>query len=368
MNIAALTTTFQIRKDALPETRWHTDAPVPLAPGQVRLRVESFALTANNITYAAFGDAMNYWQFFPTGEEGWGCIPVWGFATVAESQCEGVAVGEKFYGYYPMANTMVLQPARITPAGFWDGAEHRLALPAVYNQYMRCSTDPFYSATTEDVQSLLRPLFITSFLIDDFLADNGFFGANAMLLSSASSKTAYGTAFQLAKRPGIEVIGLTSPGNQAFCESLGCYSRVVTYDQLDTIAAGTACIYVDFAGSAGLRQQIHSRFGQLRYNCSIGGTHVDELAAKGASRDLPGPRPTLFFAPAQIKKRVADWGGAAFAKQLAEAWQGFTRQVTGAEPPWLIAQRHTGQAAMQAVYQDVLAGKGDPRTGHILLP
>ena len=45
----------------------------PLASGQVRLRVEHFALTANNITYAAFGAAMNYWQFFPTDDDGWGC-------------------------------------------------------------------------------------------------------------------------------------------------------------------------------------------------------------------------------------------------------------------------------------------------------
>jgi hypothetical protein len=71
------------------------------------------------------------------------------------------------------------------------------------------------------VQALLRPLFITSWLIDDFLADNDFFGARVMLLSSASSKTAYGTAFQLAQRDGIEVVGLTSPGNVAFCESPG---------------------------------------------------------------------------------------------------------------------------------------------------
>ncbi|MCZ8254967.1 MAG: DUF2855 family protein, partial [Polaromonas sp.] len=326
------------------------------------------ALTANNITYAAFGDAMNYWQFFPTGEEGWGCIPVWGFASVSESQCEGVAMGEKFYGYYPMAGTLVLQPARITPAGFWDGAEHRKPLAAVYNQYMRCSTDPFYTAATEDVQSLLRPLFITSFLIDDFLADNDFFGAGAMLLSSASSKTAYGTAFQLAQRPGMEVIGLTSPGNVAFCESLGCYSRVLTYDQLDALAAGTACIYVDFAGNAGLRQRIHSRFSQLRHSCSIGGTHVEALAAKGSARELPGPRPTLFFAPSQVKKRVADWGAPVFAQRVAEAWQGFTQHVAEATPPWLTPQRHSGQAAMQAVYQEVLAGKGDPRTGHILQP
>lgn len=361
--------TFLVRKDALTEARWQTTAPVALVPGQVRLAIESFALTANNITYAAFGEAMNYWQFFPTGEEGWGCIPVWGFAVVAESQCEGVAVGEKFYGYYPMGNELVVRPERVTPAGFFDGAAHRHALPVVYNQYMRCSADPFYDAATEDVQSLLRPLFITSFLIDDFLADNGFFGGGTtLLLSSASSKTAYGTAFQLAKRKGLEVVGLTSPGNQAFCESLGCYSRVLAYEALDGIAADTPCIYVDFAGSAALRQRIHSRFSELRYNCSIGGTHVDELAAKGSTRDLPGPRPVLFFAPAQVKKRVADWGAPAFGRQLAQAWQDFTRRVTGAEQPWLAIRRHAGQAPMQAVYREVLAGKGDPRTGHILRP
>jgi hypothetical protein len=41
----------------------------------------------------------------------------------------------------------------------------------------RCSRDPFYTADSESVQALLRPLFITSWLIDDFLADNDFFGA-----------------------------------------------------------------------------------------------------------------------------------------------------------------------------------------------
>jgi hypothetical protein len=369
MNTAVTTSTFQVRKDALSQTRWQAIAPAPLASGQARLRVESFALTANNITYAAFGEAMNYWQFFPTGEEGWGCIPVWGFAVVTESSCEGVAVGEKFYGYYPMGSELVVQPARVTPSGFFDGAAHRQALPVVYNQYMRCSTDPFYDAVTEDVQSLLRPLFITSFLIDDFLADNDFFGGGTtLLLSSASSKTAYGTAFQLARRAGLEVVGLTSPGNKAFCESLGCYHRVLAYEELDSIAAETPSIYVDFAGNAGLRQRIHGRFGQLRYNCSIGGTHVDELAAKGGSRDLPGPRAVLFFAPAQVKKRVADWGGEAFGRQLAKAWQDFTRQVTGARPPWLLPQRHAGQASLEAVYREVLTGKGDPRTGHILQP
>lgn len=364
---------FQVRKDQLSQTRWHATPDQPLAPGQVRLGVESFALTANNITYAAFGEAMNYWQFFPTGAEGWGCIPVWGFATVLESQCAGIAAGEKFYGYYPMATRVVLQPARVTPGGFSDGAGHRQALHAVYNQYMRCSQDPFYTAASEAVQALLRPLFITSFLIDDFLADNGFFGAQdgVMLLSSASSKTAYGTAFQLAQRAGIEVVGLTSPGNLAFCESLGCYGRVLTYDQvdqLDQVAADSASVYIDFAGNAGLRQRIHNRFSQLKYSCSIGGTHVDQLASSGGAKDLPGPKATLFFAPAQIKKRSADWGMQAFEKLLLQAWQAFTQRVTQAESPWLIARRHQGQQAVADIYREVLAGSADPRVGHILQP
>lgn len=357
------TTTLLVRKNDLASTRLETAQDAALADGQVRIRVESFALTSNNITYAAFGDAMNYWQFFPTGEEGWGTIPVWGFGSVVQSLHPGVAVGERLYGYYPMASATVLTPARLSPSGFYDGAPHRRELHAVYNQYLRCSADPFYTPATEDIQALLRPLFITSFLIDDFLADNGFFGASTMLLSSASSKTAYGTAFQLAQRAGIEVIGLTSPANVAFCESLGCYSRVLTYDQLDQIAADTPCIYVDFAGNAGLRLAIHTRFANLKYSCSIGGTHVAEL---GGARDLPGPRATLFFAPAQIKKRSADWGAEGLGHRLVQAWQAFSQRATQADAPWLIIQQHQGPQAVAAAYQQVLAGKGNPRTGHIL--
>jgi hypothetical protein len=365
-NSRSTTIRFLVRKDTLDATQIHGAPQSALADGEVRLSVDSFALTSNNITYAAFGDAMQYWGFYPApevGDGGWGCIPVWGFGTVTGSRCDGVALGEKFYGYYPMASDVVLQPARVTPTHFFDGAEHRRELHPVYNQFMRCGADPFYNADSEAVQALLRPLFVTSFLIDDFLADNQFFGAQTLLLSSASSKTAYGTAFQLAQREGIEVVGLTSPGNVAFCESLGCYSRVLTYAQLDQLAPDTACVYVDFAGNAELRQRIHGRFVRLKYSCSIGGAHVAQL---GSAKGLPGPRATLFFAPAQIKKRNADWGAEAFGRQLVQAWQAFTRRATQGELPWLVTQRHEGPQAVEAIYRQVLAGRGDPRIGHLL--
>ena len=372
-----MTTTFHVRQDQLATTRLVQTADAPLADGQVRVRVDQFAFTSNNITYAAFGQAMQYWQFFPVPADAdasaeapaWGCIPVWGFGTVVQSLHPGVAVGERLYGYWPMASHAVLQPTRLSAGAFSDGAPHRAALHAVYNQYQRCSSDPFYTPDTEAVQALLRPLFLTAWLIDDFLADNAFFGTTAggargvMLLSSASSKTASATAAQLAKRPDVEVVGLTSPGNLAFCESLGCYSRVLTYDQLDALPADTPCVYVDFAGSGPLRQAVHTRFTQLAYSCSIGGTHVDDL--RGA-KDLPGPRATLFFAPAQVKKRSSEWGAATFGQRLVTAWHGFRHQVATSNPPWLVVQQHQGAEAVQAAYAQVLAGRGDPTLGHML--
>ncbi len=352
-----------VRRDQLATARLRSSDDAALADDQIRVRIDAFALTSNNITYAAFGEAMNYWQFYPTSEDGWGIVPVWGFGTVTQSLHPGVAVGERLYGYWPMATQAVLSPTRLSASGFSDGAPHRAGLHAVYNQYLRCSADPFYTADTEDVQALLRPLFVTSWLIDDFLDDNQFFGASVMLLSSASSKTAYGTAFQLAQRPGIEVVGLTSAANRAFCEGLGCYHRVLGYEQLDQVKADAACVYVDFAGNAGLRHAIHTRFANLKYSCSIGGTHVEQL---GGARDLPGPRATLFFAPAQIKKRHGDWGPAEFGRRLVQAWQAFSAKVTDTRSPWMTVQQHHGPAAVQAAYAQVLGGRGDPRLGYVL--
>ena len=369
-----MTTQFQVRKDQLATTRAVQLTDTPLAEGEVRVRIAHFAYTANNITYAAFGDAMNYWQFFPVASAGddtaaWGVVPVWGFGVVEQSRCAGVAVGERLYGYWPMASHAVLAPARLSPEGFFDGAPHRAALHPVYNQYLRCAVDTLYDPATEPLQALLRPLFLTAWLIDDFLADNDFFGTNhtgqrgVMLLSSASSKTACATAAQLAQRPEVEVVGLTSPGNVAFCESLGVYSRVLTYDQLDQLPPDTPCVYVDFAGNGTLRKAIHSRFSALAYSCSIGGTHVDQLAG---GRDLAGPRPVLFFAPAQAKKRHGDWGAAGFNDRMAQAWRAFMAQVNNPAQPWVVAQHHRGPDAVQAAHELVLGGQGDPRVGHML--
>ena len=350
------------------------DAPAarPLAEGEVRLAIAHFALTANNITYAAFGEAMKYWQFFPAPDAAWGCLPVWGFATVSESRAEGVAVGRRVYGYLPAGTHLVVQPARVRSGGFSDGAAHRQDLAAAYQQYQFCDADPGWQPRLEGLQAVLKPLFVTSFLIDDFLDDNRHFGATQLLLSSASSKTAYGTAFCLAQRrgtPGLpRVVGLTSPGNLGFTKGLGCYDEVRPYDSVAGIDAGLPTVYVDFAGDAAVRRSVHTHFGEaLRYSASIGGTHWEALGSGGG---LPGPRPTLFFAPAQIKKRSAPppegWGREGLEQRLAQAWAAFIDRVERPGDAWVrIVGRH-GVEATQAAYLALLRGEADAREGLML--
>jgi len=347
------------------------DAPAarPLADGEARLAIQHFALTSNNVTYAAFGETMKYWQFFPSEEPAWGCIPVWGFATVVESRADGVAVGQRVYGFLPMGTHLVVLPGRVGARGFVDTAVHRQELAATYNQLSFCANDPGYDAAREGQQAVLQPLFTTAFLIDDFLADNDFFGAKQVLLSSASSKTAYGTAFCLSRRTGAPpVLGLTSPGNLDFSRSLGCYGEVLSYGDVTAMDPSVPTVYVDFSGNAALRAQIHERFaGTLAYSCSVGGTHWDELG--GGSR-LPGPRPTLFFAPAQIKKRSGPapegWGPGGLQQRLAEAWRAFMGPVNDPAQPWLRIIESRGPAAVEAAYRSLVDGRGDAREGVML--
>lgn len=370
---APATLRFCVSRTDLHSTRLlpDPDAPGarPLAEGEVRLRVLSFALTANNITYAAFGDKMKYWEFFPSGAEGWGCIPVWGFAEVVESRSPEVATGQRVYGYLPMGHHLVVQAARVNARGFVDASAHRRELAAVYNQLVFCAADPAYQPALEGQQAVLRPLFTTSFLIDDFMAEQQFFGAHQLLLSSASSKTAYGTAFCLARRAGGPVVqGLTSAGNLDFTHGLGCYDQVMRYEHVKTLDPETPTVYIDFAGNAGLRRTIHEHFGTaLKYSCSVGGSHWEALGGGGG---LPGPRPELFFAPAQGKKRAAPppegWGPAGFEARLGEAWQALMQRVNAADRPWLVIREDRGVEAVSAAYQQVLAGRGDAREGLML--
>ena len=109
--------TLEVCKSDLPRTRIREQEMPALKEGEILLRIDRFALTANNITYGVVGEKFGYWNFFPAGE-GWGVIPVWGFAEVIGSRHAEVQQGERLYGYFPMATHLVMVPARVQAGTF----------------------------------------------------------------------------------------------------------------------------------------------------------------------------------------------------------------------------------------------------------
>jgi hypothetical protein len=323
------------------------------------VKVTRFALTANNITYAVLGDQLKYWQLFPAPES-FGNIPVWGFGEVIASKHPNIAAGESLFGYFPMATHLVIEAADVSKRGLRDAAAHRQGVAAVYNAYARVSGDPAFAGRQGDYQALLRPLFMLSFLVDDFLAENEFYGARSVMLSSASSKTAFGLAHLLHLRKGIKVIGLTSAANTDFVKSLGCYDEVVTYDNVKSLPVDSPVAFVDMAGNSELREKLHRHFGdQMKYSGRIGLTH---RSSSPDEPQLPGAKPIWFSAPHQLPKRAKEWGPGGLDTRFNAAWAGFAPKLDH----WLKVTEGRGPAAAREAYLDTLNGRVPPDQGHIL--
>lgn len=348
--------TFAVARDDLAQTTL-AEGPVPdLAEGEALLRVDRVGLTANNVTYAVLGSSMRYWQFFPPAHrglpEGLGLVPLWGFASVAASTVPGIDAGQRLYGYLPPASHLVVRPVRVDATGFRDGAPHRADLPSPYNAYRLTTGDQAYRADREDLLILFRPLFFTSFMLADRFLDNDCYGAAQLLLSSASSKTAYAAAFELHGR-GPRLIGLTSKGNVAFTESLGCYDQVVSYDDVTTLDV-LPTAYLDLSGAPDTRATVRGHFGdRLVRDVAVGLNNQIPNAAAASE---------VFFAPDQMRKRTADWGRDGLDRRFSAAWHRFADVVTG----WVDVETGTGPAGLRDAWLDVLAGRAAPRVGRVI--
>ena len=352
--------TFEVQKDNWRETRVAEEGlDGELSGNEVLFRVDRLALTANNISYAATGDSLGYWGFFPT-EEGWGRIPAMGWGQVIASTHPHVAVGERVWGWFPFSTHLKILAGKVSTSTFTDVSPHRAEYAPVYAQFDRASANPIYEQSREDQDSLLRGLFMTSWLVEDFLDVNDFFGAEACLITSASSKTSIALAHSVHKRGRLAAIGITSQGNVAFCESLGCYEKVVTYDAVAGLDAAQAVVMVDMAGSAKVLSDLHHHYGDnMKHSCRIGATHYDE---SGPVKDLPGARPEFFFAPTHVKTRSEELGARKFMTRQGMAYVEFRQFADN----WLRVECSYGADAVGNIYQAVLAGKTDPASGQII--
>ncbi|SCE81990.1 Protein of unknown function [Micromonospora coriariae] len=348
--------TFAVARGDLGRTTIVDGATSALPDGAALLRVDRVGLTANNVTYAVLGDSMRYWQFFPPDARGlgpqWGLPPLWGFAEVVASTVPEIAEGQRVYGYLPPAGHLVVRPQRVDASGFRDASAHRAELPSPYNAYRSTAGDPAYRPEQEDLLVLFRPLFFTSFMLADQVADNGFYGATSLVMSSASSKTAYATAFELHGR-GPRLVGLTAPGNLAFTRSLGCYDEVLSYDDIGVLdVAPTA--YLDLSGAPSTRTALRRHLGgQLVRDIAVGLTNQTPNADAAEE---------VFFAPVQMRKRSQEWGREGLDQRFTEAWQRFTAVVSG----WLDVRVGAGPEALRHAWLEVLGGRTPPRVGHVV--
>jgi len=350
---------FQIRKDNFMTRQRVTlsaeEEQAQLSDGQVRLAVDSFSFTANNITYAAAGNKLGYWQFFPpVGEqnEGWGVIPVWGFADVTESRCAELPVGDRLFGYFPPATQLIMQPTHVSDTRLMDGSAHRAQLPPGYNSYSRVLHEPNYDPASEPERMLLWPLHITSFCLWDALQAKGWYGAEQVIILSASSKTSMGLAFALAQDPSAPAaIALTSSRNLALVKQLKIYDATVDYAQLSSIDNSIPSVIVDMSGNGALLQALNQHLGEkLAYCINVGLTHWDESQhASGISAE----RSEFFFAPGHIQQRLKDWGPEGFAErsqQFLHASANWSRQ-------WLKVKTLEGLDGLDAIYPAVCQGQ-----------
>lgn len=354
-------TELQVMRRDLRQTRVIERPVAPLQDGEILVEVEKFALTANNVSYGVSGDFIGYWRFYPV-EEPWGMIPVWGFARVIESRAPGFEAGERMWGFLPMASHATLRPSAVTPSSFQDDTPHRRDLPGVYNSYQRTAVDPPALAAMEDERCLLFPLFTTSYLIRDWLEDNAWFGAKQVAIVSASSKTGLGLANLLAGVEGrpVRVVGLTSPGNRAFVESLGTCDDVLVYDEIAKLDATVPTALVDMAGSAPILRAVHEHVREnLVASCQVGATHWDARRHRG---ELPGATPTFFFAPMQIAKRDEDWGpGELLRRAFAES-----ARISAEMKGLLTITTTRGAEACRAALDEMIAGRTPPDRGLML--
>ena len=360
---------FQTLKSDLTQSRIIDIDSASIGDGEITVQVESYAFTSNNVTYGVAGDTIGYWKFFPTGKDAnneWGCIPMWGFAEITHSGIEDLNVGERLFGYFPAAESLILSPVKISTQSFSDGKEHRKDLPPVYNNYVRLNGDQNYDASMDAVRALLFPLHITAFCLCDSLAEDAYLEASQIIVVSASSKTAIGLAQGLDDAENApKTIGLTSSGNTEFVKSLGCYDEVISYDELSNLDYSKGSVMVDMAGNREILGTLHKELGDNMLKClTVGMTHWDnETTAEDAlGQAMLRDRTEFFFAPAHIQKRIGDWGHDGYAEKTNLFMTARALQSKN----WMQLKEVHGLESFTSTYKEMVAGKINPSEGIIV--
>ena len=84
----------------------------------------------------------------------------------------------------------------------------------------------------------------------------------------------------------------------------------------------------------------------------------------GSDEQLPGPTPTLFFAPDHAVSLFKTLGPAEAGKQLAASWGFFLEAAAGT----VAIERHAGLSAAKDTYVTMISGDINPAQGIVIEP
>ncbi len=350
---------FRVEKQNIYQVNHVQNELSELSEGEIRLRIDKYGLTTNNITYAVSGFKLKYWDFFPT-DAPYGIIPVWGYASVVASKQDEIKVGERIYGYFPMASYCTLRPQKVNPFSFSDGAPHRQELAAVYNNYIRVAADPFHYETLEDYVPIIKPLFATSFLIYQFLKNQHFLDAEQIILTSASAKTSLGLAYMLKQNraeDGKKIIALTSNRNVDFVKSTQYHDAVFAYEDYKAVASEKAVV-IDISGNYNLLKNISELLNEKLLHIALVG--LTDWKAAGRFSNIPNTQ--FFFAPTHYKVFYKTQGAVKANQMLNEALMQFTNDTK----KMMELEFITDIEQLSKLYLEMVDGKVDPKKGYLV--
>ncbi|RDB30096.1 hypothetical protein Hypma_014145 [Hypsizygus marmoreus] len=390
----------------------HWKQPDECSPNHVLIKVDRFGFSANNITYQALGEHphFRYFDFNTTPQtdsvspKTHGIFPVWGFGTILKSTHPKIHEGERVYGYFAPTRYLLVpvSPADVNKHAFYVPRPHLPPDRRPYNQILRCTADPQYSPNpmTEDLTMLYRPLFWTSYWCEDWLFSSNYRrGASLILISSASSKTAFCLAYLIKKRisrkeisRNVKVIGLTSKRNLQFTQNLGHYDEVLEYGSFTSGRAFSTgmdkrWIYVDVASNEQLNNRILAHFaspysGKLAGCTILGLTNLSPASSAADTVDWTSNTLTLaptsdgsdtdsissfwpkfenFFMPEWLEVRKHQLSIAEIFSRQNQAWKELMANCVG----WVQIERIYGGAAVKKAYEDVANNGLRPDRGFI---
>ena len=263
-------------------------------------------------------------------------------------------------GYFPSSKYMLakVDQGDINRHNFYALRPHLPNDRRPYNQITRCSADPLYNPKAEDAIMLYRPLFWTSFWAEDWLTSKAPRSSDAVIISSASSKTGFCLALVVKKRnPERRTIGLTSKRNVDFVKSLGVFDDVIQYDDFQSIDIKRGpYVYADVAGNDELNEKV---LGHLEKALAFG-------FVLGMSHGSPESKPKknahgmeMFFMPEwmhDVRKRTSVQE---IARRQKEAWEWL--MVDGKN--WVRFQSYEGGPAVLRKLKATLSGSVGPDEG-----